>query len=364
MANRRGRGSEALELSDDDREQLDSLVKSRSLPAALAARCRIVLIAAEGVPDVQIAKLVGMTRETVGKWRRRFADQGVQGLHDELRPGRPRTVEDAKVAAIIQRTLQTKPEGRSHWSSRSMGEAEGVSRMTVQRVWKAFNLKPHRRDGFKLSNDPFFVEKVRDVVGLYLDPPAHAIVLCVDEKSQCQALERTQPGLPMDFGYTEGYTHDYVRHGTTNLFAALEVATGKVIAKCLPRHRHQDFLTFLRHVDANVPADLDIHIVMDNYATHKHSKVNAWFLHHPRYKVHFTPTYSSWLNQVEIWFNLITSQQIRRSSTTSVKELHKLIDKYTEVYNNTSKPFAWTATAESILAKIGRLCERISVPGH
>jgi putative transposase len=269
------------------------------------------------------------------------------------------------VAELLNTTLHTAPpQEATHWSCRALARQAGVSPATVQRVWQAFGLKPHRYDYFKLSTDPFFVEKVRDVVGLYLDPPAQALVLCVDEKSQCQALQRTQPILPMGLGYSEGYTHDYVRHGTTNLFAALDIANGQVLTQCRPRHRHQEFLLFLRHIEANVPADLDIHLVMDNYGTHKHEKVRLWLAQRPRYHVHFVPTYSSWLNQVETWFSLVTAKTIRRGSFDSVKALIDKINRFVDAYNQNSTPFLWTATADSILAKIGRLCEAMSETQH
>ena len=245
-----------------------------------------------------------------------------------------------------------------------MGQQAQLSHVAVHRIWKTFGLKPHRQDTFKLSNDPFFIEKVRDIVGLYLDPPSNALVLCVDEKSQCQALERTQPALPMGFGYAEGYTHDYVRHGTVTLFAALDVATGRILSQCRSRHRHQEYLQFLRYVDANVPEGLNVHLIADNYATHKHQKIRTWFARHPRFHVHFTPTYSSWLNQVETWFGIISRQAIRRGSFRSAKELAKRIDEFVQSYNENSKPFVWTATAESILAKIERVCKFISVTKH
>ena len=300
----------------------------------------------------------------MGVWRQRYLDRGLEGLHDELRPGRPRSIADEQIAELINTTLRTEPEAGTHWSCRTLAKQAGVSKTTVHRVWGAFGLRPHRYDYFKLSTDPFFVEKVRDVVGLYLDPPAHALVLCVDEKTQCQALQRTQPALPMGLGYLEGYTHDYVRHGTTNLFAALDIANGQVLAQCRPRHRHQEFLQFLRHIDANVPPDLDVHLVMDNYGTHKHEKVRLWLAERPRYHVHFVPTYSSWLNQVETLFSLITTRAIRRWSFDSVKALIAKIYQFVQSYNQDSTPFAWTATADSILEKLGRLCEVISGTGH
>jgi transposase/AraC-like DNA-binding protein len=297
---------------------------------------------------------------TVGKWRRRFVDQRLAGLHDELRAGRPRTYHDEQVAGLINRVLHSQPKAATHWSVRSMAGETGISKSTVARYFALFGLQPHRAKSFKLSTDPFFVEKVRDVVGLYLNPPDHALVLCVDEKSQVQALERTQPVLPIGLGYLEGVTHDYFRHGTTTLFAALNVLDGAVIAQCKPRHRHQEFLAFLNHLDHNVPATLDVHLIADNYATHKHPRVKAWLARHPRYHLHFTPTYASWLNQVERWFGLITQQAIRRGSFRSVRQLVHKIDSYVTHYNSHKRPFAWTATADSILDKLQRLCKLIN----
>ena len=356
----RGRPKAALVLSAQEREQLESWARSRSLPKGLVDRVRIVLLSAEGATNKAIAARLGLSQPTVGKWRRRYLEGGLQGLHDELRSGRPRSIEDERIASLITDTLEKKPEGATHWSCRTMATEAGVSKSTVQRVWRAVRLQPHRYEYFKLSTDPFFVEKVRDIVGLYLNPPTHALVLCVDEKSQCQALERSQPVLPMGLGYLEGYTHDYRRHGTTNLFAALDIATGQVLAQCKPRHRHEEFLQFLRHIDANVPADLDVHLIADNYATHKHPKVRLWLAQRPRYHVHFTPTYASWLNQVEIWFSLISRKAILRGSFNSTKALIEKIGEYLKAYNASSKPFVWTATADSIFEKLGRLCETIS----
>jgi putative transposase len=325
---------------------------------------RIVLLADAGVNNKEIASQIGLSQATVGKWRSRFLERGLEGLHDELRPGRPRSIRDEKVAQLLQRTIQSTPPEKTHWSCRDLAAETGVSKSTVQRLWHDFGLKPHRFNTFKLSTDPFFVEKVRDIVGLYLDPPTDALVLCVDEKSQCQALQRTQPALPMGLGYLEGYTHDYLRHGTTTLFAALDVGNGQVIAKCKKRHRHQEFLQFLRHIEANVPPELELHLILDNYATHKHQKVRLWLARRPRFHLHFTPTYASWLNQVEIWFGIITRKTIRRGSFSSVKQLVSKIDEFVNVYNENSTPFAWTATADSIFDKVGRLCERISGTGH
>jgi putative transposase len=358
---KRGRIAPVISLTDEDRNQLESYVRSRSMPSGLSTRFKIILLAADGWGNKEISEKIGLSRASVGKWRKRYLEKGLEGLHDELRSGRPRSISDEKVAELIHKTLKTKPEGETHWSTRTMAHETGISHMSVCRVWQTFGLKPHLRNTFKLSTDPFFVEKVRDIVGLYLNPPENALVLCVDEKSQCQALERSQPALPLGFGYAEGYTHDYLRHGTLTLFAALDVATGGVLAQSKKRHRHQELLQFLRHIDANVPQELDVHIIMDNYATHKHEKVRSWFARKSRYHVHFTPTYSSWLNQVEIWFGIITRKTIRRGSFRSTKELKEKIDQFVKSHNRDSKPFVWTATAESIFEKLERLCQTISV---
>lgn len=360
----RGRPLASLELTDEARKQLESYRNSRSLRHDLVVRAEIVLLAAEGWPNQAISATVGLSSATVGKWRKRFLESGIEGLYDEWRPGRPRSVRNEQVAEVVFKTLETKPKDETHWSIRGMARASGLSKDTVHRIWKTFGLKPHRREYFKLSTDPFFVDKVVDVVGLYMNPPEHALVLCVDEKSQVQALERTQPLLPLGLGYPEGVTHDYTRHGTTTLFAALDVATGKVLAQCKPRHRHQEFLQFLRHIEANVPPDMDIHLIADNYTTHKHAKVRQWLANRPRFHIHFTPTYASWLNQVEIWFNLITSKTIRRGSFRKVKELIERIEAWTAKWNADCQPFVWTATAHSILDKVRRLCERISATAH
>lgn len=355
-----------IELSETERAELLSMARSRSLPAALALRARIVL-ACEGAAKAatHVAKSLSINRSTVSKWRERYVRHRIAGLYDEVRPGRPRTVDDERVAELIATTLHTKPaDGGTHWSTRALAAETGISKSTVNRYLQAFNLKPHRVESFKLSTDPFFIEKLRDVVGLYLNPPENALVLCVDEKSQCQALERTQPMLPLGLGYVEGVTHDYVRHGTTTLFAALNVMNGQVLAQCRPRHRHQEFLAFLRSIDKAVPAELDIHCIADNYASHKHPKVRAWLAERPRWHMHFVPTYSSWLNQVERFFSIITTRAIRRGSFTSVKDLTDKINKFVNNYNQSCQPFTWTATADSILEKLARLCGRISGTGH
>ena len=360
-----GRPKAELVLSADEHAQLQTMVRSRSIPAALAARARIVLGSAAGEPNSVLAERLELTKSTVGKWRRRFIERRINGLYDELRPGKPRTIDDEQVAMLINKTLHTKPaDGATHWAVRSMASETGISPTSVHRYFKLFGLQPHRTDSFKLSTDPFFIEKLRDVVGLYLNPPENALVLCVDEKSQCQALERTQPMLPMGFGYVEGVTHDYKRHGTTTLFAALNVLSGEVLARCKSRHRHQEFLAFLREIEKAVPSTLDIHCIVDNYSTHKHPKVKAWLAARPRWHMHFIPTYSSWLNQVERFFGLITDKAIRRGSFGSVKQLIKRIDHFVAHYNQDCAPFAWTATADSILAKLSRLCARISGTAH
>ncbi len=323
-----------------------------------------MLHAADGEANASIAKRLKLTPSTVGHWRRRFVAQRIAGLHDELRPGRPRSLEDEQVATLINQALHTKPTAGTHWSVRGFAETAQVSPSMAHRLFKLFGLQPHRQEHFKLSTDPFFVEKVRDIVGLYLNPPDCALVLSVDEKTQIQALNRTQPMLPMGLGYVEGVTHDYKRHGTTTLFAALNVASGEVITQCKARHRHQEFLSFLRHIDQSVPPELDVHLIVDNYATHKQAKVRAWLAARPRYHVHYTPTYASWLNQVERWFALITQQSIRRGSVKSVLELIANISAYVENYNSHASPFVWTATADSILAKIKRLTSLIYETRH
>lgn len=354
---RTGRPKAELALSDEERSQLLSFARSRSLPAALSSRARIILGSVDGETNLEIARRLKLSKATVGKWRARFIKRRIAGLYDDVRPGAPRTIDDERMAQLIKTTLHTKPaDGSTHWSVRSVAAETGISKSSVQRYLQLFNLQPHRTESFKLSNDPFFIEKLRDVVGLYLSPPENALVICVDEKSQCQALERTQPMLPMGFGYVEGVTHDYKRHGTTTLFAALNVLNGAVLATCKPRHRHQEFLSFLREIDKAVPAELDVHCIADNYATHSHPKVKAWLAARPRWHMHFIPTYSSWLNQVERFFALITDNAIRRGSFTSVKQLIQRIDHFVDAYNTNCKPFRWTATADSILEKLHQLC--------
>ena len=359
-----GRPIPPVKLTDHVRSQLEIMSNSRSQPYALVRRAKIILMAADGLNNKTIAERVSISGRMVGIWRQRFLDQGLMGLYDEPKSGAPRSISDEQVSALIQKTLESKPAKGTHWSCRSIARETGISKTTVQRIWKTFGIQPHRQKHFTLSTDPFFVEKVRDIVGLYLNPPDKAMVLCVDEKSQIQALDRTQPVLPMGLGYVEGITHQYRRHGTLTLFAALDLASGEVLAQCKRRHRHQEFLQFLNHIDANVPEELDVHLVVDNYATHKHEKIRKWLAARPRYHIHYTPTYSSWLNQVEIWFNIITQKAIRRGSFGSVKQLADKINQFVETYNSKSKPFSWTATANSILNKIKRLCEATSRTQH
>ena len=361
---RTGRPKARLELTPEERMQLQTLANSRSLPHSQVVRARIILAAANGDNNTAIARQIGLSQPSVGKWRSRFLAYRMAGLYDEVRAGRPRTVLDDHVASMLRKIVSTKPKQSTHWSVRLAAESSSVSKSTVHRLFRAFALQPHRTKSFKLSNDPFFVEKVRDICGLYLNPPDHALVLCVDEKSQIQALQRTQPVLPLGLGYVQGITHNYVRHGTTTLFAALNVANGEVLAQCKPRHRHQEFLAFLHHLEDNVPPSLDLHLIIDNYSTHKHAKVRIWLAQRPRFHVHYTPTYSSWLNQVERWFGLLTQRVLRRGSFSNVRELIRMIEQFVKNYNRTRHPFLWTATADSILGKLARLCERISGTVH
>jgi len=361
----KGRPKAALMLSEAESAQLSSIARSRSMSAALTQRAQIVLGCAAGESSHAVAQRMALTDGTVGKWRRRFMRYRIQGLYDELRPGRPRLISEERVARLIRKTLQSKPrDGSTHWSVRAAARESGISKSSVQRYFELFGVQPHRSESFKLSNDPFFIEKLRDVAGLYLNPPEDALVLSVDEKSQCQALERTQPMLPLGLGYVEGVTHDYKRHGTTTLFAALDVLSGAVLTDCKPRHRHQEFLSFLRRIEKSVPQSLDIHLIIDNYSAHKHRRVKAWLAHRPRWHIHFIPTYSSWLNQVERFFSLITEKAIRRGSFRSVKELIAKIDHFVTHYNKHCMPFVWTATADSVLEKLERLTSRISGTGH
>jgi transposase len=341
-----------FELTDTEREELTRWTRRSKASQALALRARIVLSCAQGLPNYEVAQRLNVAQATVGKWRERFRTMRLQGLADAPRPGGPRTISDERVEEIVTKTLTTKPKAGTHWSTREMAAATGLSRATIHRIWQTFGLQPHRAETFKLSTDPLFVEKTRDVVGLYMAPPDRAIVLCVDEKSQVQALDRTQPIFPMRPGVPERHSHDYRRHGTTSLFAALDIASGKVIGACHRRHRHQEFLRFLRRIDAEVPKHLDVHLVLDNYATHKHPSVRRWFASHPRFVLHFTPTSASWLNQVERFFAEITRRRIRRGTFTSVAALERAINDYIANHNERSAPFVWTATADTIFGKI------------
>ena len=348
----------ALVLSPTERSELTALTTRRKTAQATALRARIVLECATGAANKDVAALLQVDPITVGKWRRRFVERRMDGLHDEPRSGAPRTIEDARIEAVIVRTLESTPPGATHWSSRGMARASGLSVSSVQRIWRAFGLQPHRSKSFKLSTDPLFVEKVRDVVGLYIAPPAHAVVLCVDEKSQIQALDRSQPLLPMRPGQIERRTHDDTRHGTTSLFAALDIATGQVISKCYPRHRAAEFRRFLDEIEKAVPDDLDVHLVMDNYATHKTQLIRNWLAKRPRWHVHLTPTGSSWINQVEWFFALLTENQIKRGIHRSVAELHAAIKEFIDQHNTDPKPFRWAKSADDILASIERFCSR------
>ncbi|MGY2492949.1 IS630 family transposase [Cupriavidus sp. CP313] len=360
----RGRPKAELILSEAEREQLKALTMRRKTAQALALRARIVLACAEGLDNKTVATKQRVDVHTVSKWRSRFVVDRLDGLLDAPRPGAPRTIGDAQVDAIVAKTLESVPADATHWSTRTMARSADISQSTVTRIWRAFGLQPHRQETFKLSSDPLFVEKVRDIVGLYLDPPLKAMVLCVDEKSQIQALDRTQPILPLAPGIPERRTHDYMRHGTTTLFAALDIATGKVIGELHRRHRSSEFLQFLRTIEANVPTKLDVHLVMDNYGTHKTPSVKAWFARHPRFHVHFTPTSASWINQVERWFATITEKYIRRGTHRSTRQLEQAIRQYLVLNNANPKPFAWSKSADDILASIERFCLRISDSGH
>jgi transposase len=355
-----------LVLSDDERRTLTRWADRPKSTQRLALRARIVLACAGEPSNKAVARQLGICRTTVGTWRSRFVARRLDGLTDAPRPGAPRTVTDEAVERVVTRTLEAMPANATHWSTRRMAEASGLSQSTVGRIWRAFGLKPHRADTFKLSTDPYFVEKVRDIVGLYLSPPEGAIVLCVDEKPQVQALERTQPVLPLAPARTERATHDYTRHGTTSLFAALNVGTGAVIGRCHRRHRHQEFVKFLDHVHATLPREpgVSVHVVLDNYATHKTAAVKRWFLRHPEYHLHFTPTSASWLNQVERFFAKITEDRIRRGVFTSVPQLERAIADYLAEHNESPKPFVWTADADAILDRLKRVCERTSDSGH
>jgi transposase len=361
---RRGPKVEPIVLTAEENNRLMEWTRRHTTSQALAMRARIVLASQQDHSNREIAARLGVTWQTVGKWRTRFITKRLDGLLDEPRPGAPRTISDAAVERMIAKTLQETPRDATHWSSRSMAKASGLSQTAVVRIWRAFGLQPHRAETFKLSTDPLFIDKVRDIVGLYLNPPERALVLCVDEKSQIQALDRTQPVLPMLPGVPERRTHDYRRHGTTTLFAALDIATGKVIGELHRRHRSSEFLQFLRTIDAAVPHKLDVHLVMDNYGTHKTPTVRRWLARNPRFHVHFTPTSASWLNQVERWFATLTERQIRRGTHRSTVELERAIRSYLALSNRDPKPFVWTKTADQIFDSLQRFCARTSNSGH
>ena len=353
-----GRPKAPLTVTAEDRAELVRWTKLPKTSNALAQRARILLRCADSIPNSQVAREFRVNNDTVGKWRSRYVQRGLAGLLDEPRCGAPRRISDEQVEAVVNATLETMPDDATHWSTRSMAARSGLSYASVRRIWHAFGLQPHRVETFKLSTDPQFIEKVRDIVGLYLNPPDKALVLCVDEKSQIQALDRTQPILPLAPGVAERRTHDYQRHGTTSLFAALDIATGKVIGETHRRHRSTEFKSFLDRIEQEVPADLEVHIVLDNYGTHKTELIRRWLLRHPRFQVHYTPTYSSWLNQVERWFAALTEKQIRRGTHRSTRELEDAIRLYLKVHNEKAKPFVWVKTADQILASIARFCQR------
>ncbi|HEV2495111.1 MAG TPA: IS630 family transposase [Terriglobia bacterium] len=355
---RTGRPRKPLILSPEERERLLSLAhRARSQPL-LARRARVVLACAEGLANNAVAKRLRCSLGMVGKWRSRFLKTRLEGLYDEPRPGAPRKITDAQVEQIVIQTLESTPRGQTHWSTRGLAQATGLSRMTISRIWHAFGLQPHRTDTFKLSPDPLLIEKVRDIVGLYMNPPDHALVFCVDEKSQIQALDRTQPLLPMRPGQAERWTHDYQRHGTTSLFAALELKTSRVIGQLHRRHRSVEFREFLDAIEAQVPAALDVHLILDNYGTHKTAMIRKWFAKRPRFHVHFTPTYGSWINLVERWFAELTNKRIRRGVFRSVKDLESAIREYIAVHNEDPTPFVWTRSADEILASMARYAQR------
>ncbi len=354
----RGPRPAVVELAEEDLQALEGWAATRTTAQGLATRARIILAAAAGQNNTQIAEQLGVSRQTVRRWRTRFLEAGIDGLLDEPRPGPPRTVSDEQVFAVITKTLESKPKNATHWSTRSMAQEIGLSQSTVSRIWRKFELKPHRQTTWKLSTDPLFIEKVRDIVGLYLDPPERAVVLCVDEKSQIQALDREQPVLPLAPGVPERRTHTYIRHGTTSLFAALDIATGAVIGKCYKRHRATEFLDFLKQIDTALPQGRDVHLVMDNYATHKTPRIKAWLARRPHWQVHFTPTSASWINQVERWFAELTRKQLQRGVHRSTAELEADIAAFIEAHNENPKPYRWVKSADEILASVKRFCQR------
>jgi transposase len=351
-------------LSAQERDVLERWAWRPKSAQALALRCRIVLAAADGERSNEIAARLGCSTQTVGRWRGRFARRGLDGLHDEPRPGKPRSISDADVERVIVKTLEEQPQGATHWSTRSMAAATGMSQTAVSRIWRAFALKPHQSETFKLSPDPQFIDKVRDIVGLYLNPPEAAVVLCVDEKAQIQALDRSAPMLPLMPGVPQRHTHDYVRNGTTNLYAALDLASGQVIAEMTPRHRAEEFRRFLNMIDASVPAHLEVHVVLEDSSTHKTPSIQRWLVRHPRFTLHFTPTYSSWLNLVERWFAELTTKWIKRSTHRSVRDLVASIRTWITNWNEDPKPYVWHKTADEILTSLANYCQRINDSGH
>lgn len=361
---RRGRPKARLVVAPSEREALERWSRRPKTAQALALRARIVLRCAQGRDNGLVAEELGVTRQMVGKWRQRFVDSRLDGLLDEPRPGAPRRIRDADVERVIAKTLESTPRGATHWSTRSMAKATGMSQSAVSRIWRAFALQPHRSETFKLSKDPLFIEKVRDVVGLYLHPPDKAMVLCVDEKSQIQALDRSQPLLPLRPGQVERRTHDYTRHGTTSLFAALDLATGRVIGQFHQRHRAIEFRKFLIRIDEEVPESLDVHVILDNYATHRTPAIQRWLARHPRFHLHFTPTGASWLNLVERWFAELTQKQLRRGVHRSTRELETAIREFLNVHNEDPTPFVWTKSADDILAAVAAFCKRTSNSRH
>lgn len=361
---RTGRPLTPLSITEEQRSTLESWVRRRKTAQALWLRASIILACGEGLPNSAVAGQLRVRQQTVSKWRKRFVSRGLEGLLDEPRPGTPRRVSDSEVERVLTTTLESLPRDATHWSTRTLAEESGLSRSTISRIWRAFGLQPHRTETFKLSKDPLFIDKVRDIVGLYLNPPDRAMLLCVDEKSQIQALDRTQPMLPMRPGQVERRSHDYKRYGTTSLFAALDVKTGAVIGECHRRHRSIEFRKFLDTIDANVPQDLEVHLILDNYGTHKTAAIRNWLVKRPRFHVHFTPTSASWINLVERWFATLTEKQIRRGSHRSVRQLETAIRSYLEITNQSPKPFIWTKTADDILASVARFCTRTSGSGH
>jgi len=356
----KGRPTPSIVLTPEEREQLQAICRRTKAPQAEAMRARVILACAEGLNNCQVSQKAGLCPHTVGRLRQRFYESRLQGIFDLPRSGAPRKISDEKIAEVIRLTLETKPKHATHWSTRKMAARCGLSNERVSRIWRTFGLQPHRAESFQLSTDPLFVEKVRDVVGLYVSPPQNALVLCVDEKSQIQALERSQPILPLSPKRPERYTNDYFRHGTLSLFAALDMASGEVYAKCQKRHRQQEFLSFLKQLERETPQELDLHVVLDNYAAHKTPKVRLWIAQHPRWHLHFIPTHSSWLNQVERFFAKITEERIRRESFRSIEHLHQAITDYIQHHNKTPQPFRWTASADMILGKVQHLCKTLT----